>query len=144
VKKTSQRLQTVLKLAKLKQQLAAQQLGKMLQNVDAQQQVEQLKHYQQDYAAHFKVHGAQGTDANQLINFQRFMDNLQQVIVTQQERTVLAEAQREQARSRWQQQYRRSKNLEALVERKQQAEERVEENKRQRTQDDRRPSRPLD
>ena len=139
-KKTSQRLQTVLKLARLRQQLAAEQLGAMIQNADAQQQqAEQLKHYQLDYGAHLKALGASGASAGQLVNYQRFMDNLEQAVVTQQQRVVLARDQREQARNRWQQQYAREKNMEALVERKQQQELRVADNRLQREQDDRRP-----
>ncbi len=144
MKKTSQRLQVVLKLARLRQQLAAEQLGTTLHNVETQQrQVEQLKHYQLDYSEHLKALGAQGTTASHLQNYQRFMDNLEQAVIAQQQRTVLAEDQKEQARSQWQQQYAREKNLEALVERKQREEQQVVDNRLQREQDDRRPVKPF-
>ena len=138
IQKTSHRLQTVLKLARLRQQLAAEQLGSMIQQADAQQQqVEQLKHYQLDYGEHLKVLGAKGASAGQLVNSQHFMDNLEQAVVTQQQRAVLAQDQREQARSHWQQQYSREKNMEALVERRQREEQLAVENRDQREQDDR-------
>ncbi len=143
MKKSSRRLQTVLKLAKLRQQLAAEQLGQMIRTADVhQQQVEQLKHYQQDYGENFKTLAGKDVSAEQLGNYQRFFGSLEQAVDTQQQRTILAEDQRELARRQWQQQYSRTRNMQALITRKQQEEEWELEKKRQREQDDRRPIEP--
>lgn len=144
MKKPSRRLETVLMLAKLRQQRAAEQLGQMIRNTDSQhQQVEQLKHYQQDYGEHFKTLGEQAVSAGKLVNYQRFFGSLEQAVETQQQRSVLADDQCALARAQWQQQYSREKNMESLISRKQRQEERELETKLQREQDDRHPPKPL-
>lgn len=136
--KSSKRLQTVLKLAQLRQQRAAEQLGVMTRNAQAQQQqAEQLKHYQLDYNEHFKTLALQVTNAGQLRNFQGFYRNLEQVIDTQGERVILASNQREAARAKWQQLYAREKNMQSLIARKLAGEALEEDKKQQREQDDR-------
>lgn len=136
--KTSDRLRTVLKLAQLRQQQAAEQLGEMTRNAQAlEHQADQLKHYQFDYAQHFKGLGREGVSVNQVRNFQNFYASLEQAIDTQQERIVLASRQQEAARERWQQQYAREKNLEKLVDRKAHEEQLQHEKVLQRQLDDR-------
>lgn len=138
MQKPSKRLETVLMLAKLRQQRAAEQLGQMIRNADnQQQQAEQLKHYQLDYGEHFKSLQGQAQSAGQLINYHRFFGNLDQAIESQQQRSVLAGDQCDVARRQWQQLYSREKNMESLIERKQQEEERELEDKLQQVQDDR-------
>jgi flagellar protein FliJ len=140
MKKPSQRLQTVLKLARLRQQRAAEQLGKTVQNVEAQQQqVQQLQQYQEDYSQSFKQYGSAPVSAAQLANYQRFFTDLEQVTETQQQRMVLAGDQQAKARERWQQQYSREKNLQKLVARKEQQEQQQADNKLQRELDDYKP-----
>lgn len=138
MEKRSQRLQTVLRLAQIRQRLAAEQLGAMTRNAQAQQQQEhQLRHYQMDYGEHFKTLGAAGADAGQLQNYQRFFSNLERAVDTQRERVVLSDNQREAARRQWQGQYAREKNLEKLVDRVAREEDLAEDKKIQREQDDR-------
>lgn len=144
MQKRSRRLQTVVKLARLRQRLAAEQLGESSSNAESQQmQLQQLKRYQQDYGDNFKALAAAGSNPSQLINYQRFMANLDQAAVAQSQRAVLAEDQRERARADWQQLYSREKSLDKLVQRTRQEEDREEEGKRQREQDDRRPIEPM-
>ena len=136
--KPSKRLQTVLRLAKLKEQRAAESLANSIREVAAhEQQQQQLEQYKVEYGDQFYRSLEGALTAGQLANFQRFYNELEFAGETQQERRVLAEEQQELARQQWQQQYARQKNMEALIERKEQLEQREEDNKLQREQDDR-------
>ncbi|WP_101759368.1 flagellar export protein FliJ [Oceanicoccus sp. KOV_DT_Chl] len=136
--KPSKRLQTVLRLAKLKEQQAAEKLANAIRLVQAQKaQLQQLDQYKAEYGNQFQQSVAQQLNVAKLANFQRFYHNLEQVGETQQERQVLAEQQQDQARALWQQQYSRHKNMQSLIERKQHQEQASEDKKLQREQDDR-------
>ena len=136
--KPSQRLQTVLKLAKLRQKQAADHLSQSLQAVDAQeQQKQQLKSYQDDYNTQFKLQEKQPIDALRLNNYQHFFNNLENAVEAQNHRKESADKALELSRRQWQQLYSRQKNMESLVEAKRQCEAREEEKKIQRVFDDR-------
>lgn len=137
-KKRSERLQTVLRLAELRQQAAAEQLARSVQNAQAQQQQgEQLERYQQEYSEQYKSGASEGFNAQQLQNFQRFFSNLDSAMETQQETIALAKGQQQQSRDQWQQQYARQKKMAGLVDRVAFGEEQDEEKKLQRELDDR-------
>jgi flagellar FliJ protein len=137
-KKRSQRLQTVLRLAELKQQRAAEQLAQSIRNADAQQQQgQQLTVYQQEYTEQYRESGAKGVDAGKLQNFQRFFANLDNAFETQQQRIELSKGQQQQAREQWQQQYTRQQKMSGLVSRVEFEEEHQLEAKLQRELDDR-------
>lgn len=140
MKKTSQRLQTVLKLAKLKEQQAAEQLAQAIRHAEAQhQQAQQLHSYQQEYNTQFQLTVKGQVNAGQLQNYLRFFVDLDSASQGQQERVVLAENQREVAQLGWQQQYSRYKNMQKLISKKQQQEQKFEDAAVQREQDDRQP-----
>jgi flagellar FliJ protein len=137
-KKRSQRLQTVLRLAELKQQRAATQLAQSIRNTDAQQQQgQQLEVYQQEYTEQYREGGVKGIDAGKLQNFQRFFANLDNAFETQQQRIELSKGQQQQAREQWQQQYSRQQKMSDLVGRVEFEEEHQLEEKLQRELDDR-------
>jgi len=137
-KKRSERLLTVLRLAELRQQAAAEQLSRSIQNAHAQQQQgEQLEVYQQEYSEQYKSDGVSGFNAQQLQNFQRFFSNLGTAMETQQETITLAKGQQQISRDQWQQQYTRQKKMSGLVDRVALEEEQQEEKKLQRELDDR-------
>lgn len=143
--KPSERLQTVLKLARLKEQQAAEKLASSIRNASNQdQQLDQLQNYKGEYNNQFRRSVGEGVSALQLANFQRFYENLESVGETQRERKVLADRQREQARIQWQQLYARQQNLNALIESKQKQEDREQDKKLQREQDDRKRFNPFD
>jgi flagellar FliJ protein len=136
--KTSKRLKVVQRLAELRQQQAAEKLGQAVNEaLSGQQQAEQLKSYQQEYSEQFKSSGAQGLSPMQLANYSRFFINLENAGKIQQERNTLIEDRLTQARLGWQKQYARQVNLESLIDKKSQQEQREEDNKQQREQDDR-------
>lgn len=137
-KKTSQRLQTVLQLAKLKEQAAALKLAENIRNVEShRQQEQQLKQYKEDYSRQFHDQKKEPLSASDLSNFQRFYTSLGEAEMTQQERTVLANDQFSKAQEEWQIQYSKQKNMESLVERKNLEEIREDEKREQSKQDDR-------
>ncbi len=143
--KPSKRLQTVLKLARLKEQQAAEKLASCIRNAaNHNQQLDQLQNYKGEYNNQFRRSVGEGVSALQLANFQRFYENLESVGETQRERKILADKQREQARLHWQQLYARQQNMNSLIESKQQQEERELEKKQQREQDDRKRFNPFD
>lgn len=143
-KSPSQRLQTVLKIAQLRERAAAEKLATAIRNADAvSQQQQQLEQYKSEYNGHFKTLGAQGQSVGQLSNFIRFYSSLDGATVAQGQRLVLAQNQRDAASKLWRQQYARQKNMQKLVEKKQQQEQHEHDNKTQREQDDRQYKPPL-
>ena len=136
--KPSERLKTVLKVARLREQAAAETLAQQQKALQAQQlQSQQLAQYQREYARQFAEQGKAQTNANRLINYQRFYQNLEQASDVQSQRRQAIEQQCDQARSEWQQQHARLQNLDKLVARKRHKEQRDLEKKRQSEQDDR-------
>ncbi len=136
--KPSERLQTVLRLAQLREQAAAERLGEATRQLQTHaQQADQLRDYQQEYVRDFQQRGGQPVSARQLSNYQHFYRNLEQAVDTQTERVALIQSQRDNAREEWTRQYARQKNLEKLIQRKAAEEQREEEKKLQREQDDR-------
>ena len=137
-KKSSERLQVVLKLAQIKQQQAAEQLAEATKALqDNQQQGQQLRTYQQEYNSHFHQFEQQPLNPQTMRNYQRFYGNLEVAIYTQDQRSQASQAQYEATRSQWQDAYGREKNMGKLVERKQLEEEKAIEDKLQRELDDR-------
>jgi flagellar FliJ protein len=137
-KKRSKRLQTVLRLAELRQQKAAEELGRAIQKTKADiQQSQQLQGFQQEYVQQFGGQSNMPVSTAQLENFQNFYGKLDSAIVTQGEQIVLSKGQQDQARKVWQEQYARQKSLEQLVEKLRRQEDAAQEGKLQRELDDR-------
>ena len=135
-KKSSERLATVLKLAKMRQQLAAQVLAENIRNKTSHdEQLQQLQSFKDDYLDKF----AQGVNltSSSLMNYQTFYGSLEKAVEMQAQRTVLSQNQLEQARKQWQSLYAREKNMESLIDKKIKIEEVEEEKKIQAEQDDR-------
>lgn len=147
--KPSQRLQTVLQLAQIKEQQAAEKLSDSIRELASrQQQEQQLTSYKHEYSQQFKNVGAKtetgAVSAARLANYQRFYDNLEAAGNTQHEQVELASQQQAQARALWQQQHVRQKNMGKLVDQKRGQEESEAEKKLQREQDDRRSIPPVE
>ncbi|MCR8921658.1 flagellar export protein FliJ [Dasania sp. GY-MA-18] len=137
-KKSSQRLQVVLKLAHIKQQQAAEKLAQAAAAVQRNQaQGEQLRVYQGEYNKHFHNYENQPVSSQQMRNYQRFYSDLEEAVYTQDQRSSVAETQFEFHRQQWQKRYASEKNMEKLVVRKQQQEDQEQELKIQRELDDR-------
>ncbi|MFT5691709.1 MAG: flagellar FliJ protein [Oceanicoccus sp.] len=144
MKKPSQRLQTVLTLAKLREKLAAENLANKIRAAMAQkQQIEQLRSFQEEYNSQFRTLSENGATPQQLKNFQNFYGNLEQAVDSSEQQHVNSEDQQEIARKNWIFHYSKQKNMESLIERKHQLEEKEVEKMQQREYDDRKPYKPI-
>jgi flagellar FliJ protein len=137
-KRSSQRLQTLLKLAAMKEDAAAKQLAASTERLQqAKLQSEQLEQYEQDYQRRYVEQGTQTVDRNFLLNFQGFFRQLEQARVQQGRAIEHREHEREQARLRWIEQYANRRLLTKVRERRLHAEAAADEKKIQSQIDDR-------
>jgi flagellar FliJ protein len=118
-KKASQRLQVLLRLAEMKEQNAARQLAADSERLQqAREQGQQLALYEKDYQQGFVERGAQALTRQNLLNYQGFFRQLEQV-QTQQQRTIeQRDREREAARLQWIEQYSRRRLLTRVRERR--------------------------
>jgi flagellar FliJ protein len=144
VKKPSERLQTVLMLAKLREQQAAEQLASAIRAAQQQQQqVEQLESFQREYNSQFAVAASAGASAQQLKNHQTFYGKLDSALSSQQSQLDAGSTQLDRAREHWQFHYAKQKNMPELVAKTRQLEIQIEEKNAQREQDDRKLQKPI-
>lgn len=143
-RKSSDRLQTLLKLAAMREQAAARQLAASSERLQqAQLQGQQLQQYERDYQQRYTDLGSETVSRNFLLNYQGFFRQLQ-TAQTQQSQTVqMRESDREQARLRWVEQYARGRLLNRVREQRLATEAAATEKKTQRELDDRMPRLPL-
>lgn len=136
-RKSSERLQVLLKLAALKEESAARQLAQQSERLQqAQEQGRQLALYERDYQQSFVERGAQTLSRQSLLNYQGFFRQLEQV-QEQQGRTIAhRDYEREAARLQWVQLYARRRLLAQVRERRLALEMLAAEKKLQREIDD--------
>jgi flagellar export protein FliJ len=138
MKRSSERLMTVLKLAQRKQQAAAKQLSaRQQQQLSMIDQQRQLTEYRSEYNRSFAERAAQSYNPVTLANYQRFYANLDSVVDAQHYRVKDAEFELEQAKARWRQLYASEKNMEKLIDRKRQQEQLELDRREQKLIDDR-------
>jgi flagellar protein FliJ len=118
-RKSSQRLQVLLKLAALKEETAARRLAQDSERLQqAREQGRQLALYEQDYQQTFIERGAQTLNRQNLLNYQGFFRQLEHV-QEQQGRTIeQRDRERENARLHWVQLYSRRRVLTQIRERR--------------------------
>lgn len=137
-KRSSQRLQTLLKLAAMKEDAAAKQLAASSERLhQAKLQSQQLAQYEQDYQQRYVEQGSQTVDRNFLLNFQGFFRQLEQARMQQGRAIEHREHEREQARLRWIEQYANRRLLTKVRERRLLTEAQADEKKLQSQIDDR-------
>lgn len=137
-RKGSERLQTLLKLAAMREQAAARQLA--LNNERLQQaktQSQQLRQYEHDYQQRYVALESQPVDRNFLLNYQGFFRQLETAQLQQNQTVELRASDREQARLRWLEQYMKRRLLGRVREQRVASETLAEEKKLQRELDDR-------
>lgn len=147
-RKSSQRLQTLLKLAALREDAAARQLAQSNERLlQARTQSRQLQQYEHDYQQRYADSAAASVTRQFLLNYQRFFRQLESAQVQQLQAVTLRETEREQARLRWVEQYSKRRLLAGLREQRLAGEALDAEKKVQRELDDRaarRATNPLD
>lgn len=118
-KKASDRLKVLLRLADMKEQNAARQLAADSERLQqAKEQGRQLALYEKDYQQGFVERGAQPLTRQNLLNYQGFFRQLENV-QTQQQRTIeQRDRERETARLQWIEQYSRRQLLTRIRERR--------------------------
>lgn len=138
MKRVSKRLEIVKRLAELKQQRAAETLGRAITDAQAQQQQKaMLEEYQSDYSNRFVSQGAEGINGYGLLNYRQFFTNLNNANEAQKERISFSEQQLAYRRQEWQAAYGKQVTLEGLIDRKKLAEDIEEDKKQQAELDDR-------
>lgn len=138
-RKPSQRLQTLLKLADLREQQAAKALAAQAERLQqAEQQQRALVQYEREYQQSF-VERSHHTafSGRDLLNYQGFFRQLENAQQTQARTVQLRDHEREQARLRWLQLNAKRRLLEQLRERRLRREEAEQDRKLQRDIDDR-------
>lgn len=137
-KKRSERLQALLKLARMREEAAARSLAKNSEQLQqAQQQGRQLATYTSEYQQQFAARSQQSISMRDLRNFQGFIGQLDSVQAQQQRVVEQREHEREQARQQWLQTYHRSRVLDQIRQRSREQEDAVREKKLQAEFDDR-------
>lgn len=137
-KKRSQRLEPVVKLAENREQQAARALGDSQSALNqAEQRLDELKNYREEYIQRFHANGAVGMSAVQMGDYRLFLSNLSRAIEQQAELVTQAAAVVEQQRQQWFSRRGKVKMLDNVVSRYQADEQRVVDRKEQLEQDER-------
>jgi len=136
--KRSQRLEPVVKVAQNREQQAARALGDSQQALSqAEQRLDELKNYREEYVRRFHASGAAGMSAVQMGDYRLFLSNLSRAIEQQVELVQQAVAAVEQQRQQWFSRRGKVKMLGNVVSRFQTDERRVVDRKEQLEQDER-------
>ncbi|HHI94984.1 MAG TPA: flagellar export protein FliJ [Gammaproteobacteria bacterium] len=136
--KRSQRLAPVVKVAENREQQAARSLGDSQSALNqAQQRLDELKNYREEYIQRFHANGAVGMSAVQMGDYRLFLSNLSRAIEQQTALVQQAAAVVEEQRQKWFTRRGKVKMLGNVVSRFQADEQRVVDRKEQLEQDER-------
>jgi flagellar FliJ protein len=115
---------------------ASQDLGRATAQRDRQQQqLQMLVDYHSEYRSRLEEHAGRGLTVAELVNYQRFLGQLEQAVDQQRGVQLRAEQGLESARQHWQIAHRRLKSFEILQERRSAAGQRVLARREQRDSD---------
>jgi len=136
--KRSQRFEPVVKVAENREQQAARSLGDSQSALSqAQQRLDELKKYREEYIQRFHANGAMGMSAVKMGDYRLFLSNLSGAIKQQAGLVQQAAAVVEQQRQQWFARRGKVKMLGSVVSRFQADEQRVADRKEQLEQDER-------
>jgi flagellar FliJ protein len=114
----AERLAPVVDMALKAEREAARQLGQMQgQLQQAQRKLAELERYRYDYQQQWITNGQQGVSGQWLINYQRFLSQLEGAVEQQNRSVAFHETNVGKARVIWQEKYARLEGLRKLVER---------------------------
>lgn len=112
------RLVPVLDMALEEERKAAGRLGEAQQQIDsAQARLQDLEFYCKEYQNGWVQRGQQGVGRDWLLNYQRFLAQMQTAIEQQQQTVVWNGQSLEKAREQWRQRYQRLEAMRKLIER---------------------------
>jgi len=137
-------LAPVIDMAERAEREAVKKLGQgQVQLAQAASKLTELEQYRDDYAQRWQLESSQGVTAQWLINYQRFMSQLDTAITQQQRSVSWHQGNLEKLRQQWQQRHARLGGLRKLVERHLQEARKVADKREQKQLDEfcqRRPS----
>lgn len=117
MRKKIQRLLPVVQMAEDAEREAAARLAKAQQQLQqAQQQLEGLEQYRNDYQQQWVQQGQQGVTGEWLMNYQRFLSQLEVAIEQQRNNLRWHNTNVDKLRQMWQQTYARLEGLKKLIE----------------------------
>ncbi|WP_407315861.1 flagellar export protein FliJ [Pseudomonas sp. nanlin1] len=112
------RLAPVVEMAESVERKAAQRLGGFQAQVNlAQAKLAELDRFRQDYQQQWITNGSQGVSGQWLMNYQRFLNQLETAVAQQQKSLLWHQNNLNNARTAWQQAYARVEGLRKLVQR---------------------------
>lgn len=112
------RLVPVLDMALEEERKAAGRLGEAQQQIDsAQARLQDLEFYCKEYQNGWVQRGQQGVGRDWLLNYQRFLAQMQTAIEQQQQTVIWNGQSLEKAREQWRQRYQRLEAMRQLIER---------------------------
>ncbi|WP_373187753.1 flagellar export protein FliJ [Halopseudomonas sp.] len=112
------RLAPVLDMALEEERKAAGRLGEAQQQLDsAQARLQDLEYYCSEYQKGWVQRGQQGVGRDWLLNYQRFLAQMQTAIEQQQQTVKWNGQSLEKTREQWRQRYQRLEGLRKLIER---------------------------
>ncbi|MDD2060772.1 flagellar export protein FliJ [Pseudomonas sp. GD03860] len=112
------RLAPVVEMAENAERQAAQRLGQFQQQVSlAQAKLAELDRFREDYQLQWINRGGQGVSGSWLVNYQRFLGQLESAMTQQRQSLAWHQNNLSNARGTWQQAYARVEGLRKLVQR---------------------------
>ncbi|MBM3108508.1 flagella biosynthesis chaperone FliJ [Pseudomonas sp. V1] len=112
------RLAPVVEMAENAERQAAQRLGQFQQQVNlAQAKLAELDRFREDYQLQWINRGGQGVSGSWLVNYQRFLGQLESAMTQQRQSLTWHQNNLNNARGTWQQAYARVEGLRKLVQR---------------------------
>ncbi|WER49358.1 flagellar export protein FliJ [Cupriavidus sp. WKF15] len=130
-------LLTLSELAQNDTDAAARELGRLQGlRTQAENQLNQLTQYRQEYRERMQAVAAQGMTTSRWHDFSRFLDSLDHAIRQQTATLDKAEADLLAGRNHWQKQKRRLNSFDTLIERAEAREEKVVAHREQRANDE--------
>ncbi|WP_422419684.1 flagellar export protein FliJ [Pseudomonas sp. GZD-222] len=112
------RLTPVVEMAENAERQAAQRLGQFQQQVNlAQVKLAELDRFREDYQLQWIDRGGQGVSGSWLVNYQRFLGQLESAMTQQRQSLAWHQNNLNNARGTWQQAYARVEGLRKLVQR---------------------------
>ena len=114
----ARRMAPVLDMALDEERKAARTLGECQRQLDeAGSRLRDLEHYASEYEKGWAQQGSQGVGRDWLINYQRFLTQMQTAIEQQQQTLLWHQQSLERAQENWRQRYQRVEALRKLIER---------------------------
>lgn len=133
----AQRLAPVVEMAARDEREAAKLLGHcQAQIAQVKAQLGNLEQYRSDYQQQWIEQGQQGVSGQWLINYQRFLTQLETAVTQQQQSLSWHQNNLEKARQHWQKRYARLEALRKLVERYRQEAQQLEDKREQKLLDE--------